>query len=236
MTINNIDTQKYNWADIKQSLEQNGYAHLPHLIDAGDCDNLADMFDQDALHRAHIHMSRYGFGRGEYKYLKYPLPSFIETVRHRLYPHLAPIANHWAERLSLGVDYPDALSDFLARCHEAGQTRPTPLLLRYGKDDYNCLHQDLYGDHIFPLQVIIQLTRPGIDFTGGELMLLEQRPRMQSIGRVLQPNQGDGVIIAVHHRPQKGTRGDYRVTLKHGVSTITHGTRQTLGIIFHDAA
>jgi uncharacterized protein len=225
-----------DWIRIGADLDVQGFAHIPSLIDSQTCRRLAALYDDDALFRSHIHMARHGFGRGEYKYLRYPLPTTVETLRQRIYPHLAPIANHWAARLKQVQTYPETLDAYLAHCHAAGQTRPTPLLLRYGQGDYNCLHQDLYGEHVFPLQVIIQLSRPGADFSGGDLMLVEQRPRMQSIGRVLAPDQGDAVIIAVNHRPQKGSRGEYRVALKHGVSTVTSGKRQTLGLIFHDAA
>jgi hypothetical protein len=180
-------------------------------------------------------MARHGFGRGEYKYFAYPLPETIETLRVSLYPRLAPIANRWNEAMGIAVRYPPELSDFLRRCHEAGQTRPTPLLLQYGEGDFNALHQDLYGDLAFPLQVAILLSEPGRDFTGGEFVLTEQRPRMQSRAEVVPLRRGDGVVFAVHNRPVQGSRGVYRVNLRHGVSRLRSGHRHTIGIIFHDA-
>ena len=180
-------------------------------------------------------MSRHGFGRGEYKYFDLPLPGIIATLRPALYSRLAPIANRWNESMSIAVRFPDAHADFIKRCHKAGQTRPTPLLLRYGKGDYNCLHQDLYGEHVFPLQVVILLSEPGDDFTGGEFVLAEHRPRMQSRVEVVPLRRGDAAVFAVHHRPVQGTRGTYRVNLRHGVSRLRSGHRHTTGIIFHDA-
>ena len=181
-------------------------------------------------------MARHGFGRGEYKYFAYPLPEPVAALRAGFWPQLAPIANRWNAAMGLAPRFPDSHADFLARCHAAGQTRPTPLLLRYEAGDYNCLHQDLYGEHVFPLQVAVLLSAPGQDFTGGEFVLTEQRPRMQSRAEVVPLRQGEGVIFAVHHRPVQGTRGTYRVNLRHGVSRIRGGRRHTLGIIFHDAA
>jgi len=180
-------------------------------------------------------MARHGFGRGEYKYFSYPLPEIITDLRTAIYPRLAPIADRWNEAMGIGVRYPAEHRDFLRRCHEAGQTRPTPLLLRYGADDYNALHQDLYGEHVFPFQVAFLLSEPGRDFTGGEFVLTEQRPRMQSRAEVVPLRQGDGVIFAVSHRPVQGTRGTYRVNLRHGVSRLRSGRRHTVGVIFHDA-
>jgi hypothetical protein len=180
-------------------------------------------------------MGRHGFGQGEYKYFSYPLPQTIAALRSAFYPHLAVLANRWNEKLGVATRYPAAHAQFLARCHEAGQRRPTPLLLQYGADDYNCLHQDLYGDCVFPLQLAILLSQPAEDFTGGEFVITEQRPRMQSRAQVVPLRQGDAVIFAVHHRPMPGTRGVYRVNLRHGVSRIRSGQRHTLGVIFHDA-
>lgn len=181
-------------------------------------------------------MSRHGFGRGEYKYFAYPLPAPIAGLRTALYSRLAPVANRWNEAMGIDVRYPEAHADFVARCHAAGQKRPTPLLLKYGEDDFNALHQDLYGEHVFPLQVMVLLSEPGTDFTGGEFVLLEQRPRMQSRAEVVPLGLGDAVVWAVRHRPVRGTRGSYRINMKHGVSRIRSGRRQTMGIIFHDAA
>jgi hypothetical protein len=180
-------------------------------------------------------MARHGFGQGEYKYFAYPLPDRIQQLRESLYPPLAEVANHWNDLLGIDVHYPAKLEDFLARCHAAGQTRPTPLLLRYAQGDYNCLHQDVYGEHLFPLQLTVLLSSPGEDFEGGEFVLVEQRPRMQSRAMVVPLRQGDAVVFAVNQRPAQGTRGAYRVTLRHGVSQIRSGHRQTAGIIFHDA-
>jgi uncharacterized protein len=187
------------------------------------------------MFRSHIIMGRHGFGRGEYKYFRYPLPDIIAELRTALYARLAPIANHWNAAMSIDARYPEMHADFITRCHEAGQLRPTPLLLQYGAGDYNCLHQDLYGEHVFPIQVAILLSEPARDFTGGEFVLTEQRPRMQSRPEVVSLQQGDAVAFAVHHRPVQGTRGVYRVNLRHGVSRVRSGHRHTIGIIFHDA-
>jgi hypothetical protein len=231
MTLDHFD-----WHAAEEKLEAKGFAILPKLLQPDDCAQLAGGFDDDEPFRSHIQMARHNFGKGEYKYWRYPLPPLVQKLRESLYRKLAPIANRWGERLKSNKTYPSSLIDYLEQCHSGGQCRPTPLLLRYGKGDYNCLHQDLYGDQIFPIQVIIMLDQQARDYQGGELLLIEQRPRMQSIGRAITPNQGDAVIIATHHRPQKGVRGDYRVTMKHGVSEIISGGRRTLGIIFHDGA
>jgi hypothetical protein len=218
-----------------ESLDTNGWAVVPKLVTAAQCRALAAAYDDDAQFRSKVVMARHGFGRGAYKYFSYPLPPLVAELRARLYPELAPIANRWNEAMKVDVRFPPAHKDFLKRCHDAGQTRPTPLLLRYGPGDYNCLHQDLYGEHVFPLQVAILLSQPGEDFTGGELVLTEQRPRMQSRVSVVPLTQGDGVVFAVNQRPVQGTRGIYRVFMRHGVSALRSGARHALGIIFHDA-
>lgn len=223
------------WQTIGRALDERGFAVLPGLIAPEACQTLAGLYEQP-LFRSQIHMARHGFGRGEYKYFAYPLPDKVAELRTRLYPQLVPIANRWQERMGLDTRFPAAHDDFLKRCHAAGQTRPTPLVLQYGPDDYNCLHQDLYGEHVFPLQVAILLSRPEEDFTGGEFVLTEQRPRMQSVPSVVPLQQGDAVIFAVSQRPVEGTRGNYRVNMRHGVSRVRSGRRHTLGIIFHDAA
>lgn len=223
------------WQTIGRDLDERGFAVLPGLIAPQACQALAGLYEQPVF-RSQVHMARHGFGRGEYKYFAYPLPDKVADLRARLYSQLVPIANRWQERMGLEVRFPAAHEDFLARCHAAGQTRPTPLLLQYGADDYNCLHQDLYGEQVFPLQVAILLSRPEEDFTGGEFVLTEQRPRMQSVPSVVPLQQGDAVIFAVSQRPVSGTRSSYRVTMRHGVSRVRSGRRHTLGIIFHDAA
>lgn len=223
-----------DWTRITDDLDGQGWAVLPKLLE--DCDGIASLYDRDELFRGTVTMARHGFGQGEYRYFTYPLPPTVHALRIALYPRLAPIANAWHARLGIEADFPDNYADFILRCHEAGQTRPTPLLLRYGPGDYNCLHQDLYGEQVFLLQVAVLLAAPGTDFTGGELVLTEQRPRMQSRAMVVPLNKGDGVVFAVNTRPVAGTRGDYRVTMRHGVSRIVTGRRHVLGIIFHDAA
>ncbi|RKH50691.1 proline hydroxylase [Corallococcus sp. AB050B] len=225
-----------NWEETGRELDARGGAVLEQLITSDECEALALLYDLDDAFRSRVVMARHGFGRGEYKYFDHPLPEIVTKLRTALYPHLVPIANRWNTAMGIDVRYPDTHADFLARCHEAGQVRPTPLLLRYGVDDYNCLHQDLYGEHVFPLQVAILLSEPGRDFTGGEFVLTEQRPRMQSRAEVVPLRQGDAVVFAVHHRPVQGTRGTYRVNLRHGVSRVRSGQRHTAGIIFHDAA
>jgi hypothetical protein len=226
---------KFDWAAIAADLDAQGWALLPGLLDPGQCDAIAALYGPSDAFRSHVVMARHGFGRGEYRYFAYPLPPLVQALRAELYPRLAPIANRWHERMELPARFPDDHATFLARCHADGQTRPTPLLLQYGPGDYNCLHQDLYGEHVFPLQVAILLSEPGRDFTGGEFVLTEQRPRMQSRPEVVPLAQGDAVAFAVHHRPVQGTRGFYRVNLRHGVSRIRSGHRHTVGVIFHDA-
>ena len=208
---------------------------LERVLTPTECRDIAALYDGGGTFRSHIVMARHGFGKGEYKYFSYPLPPLIGSLRTALYPHLIPVANAWNERMGIATRYPDAHRDFLALCHSQGQTRPTPLLLRYETGDYNCLHQDLYGDLAFPLQAAILLAQPGKDFTGGEFVMTEQRPRMQSRTEVIPLSQGDAVVFAVHHRPMKGTRGTYRVNLRHGMSRLRSGRRHTLGVIFHDA-
>jgi hypothetical protein len=227
-----IDT--YDWSALTVELDAYGAAVLPGLLTPAQCQALAALYDRD-IFRSHIHMARHGFGRGEYKYFRYPLPDPLSDLRNRLYPRLAAIANRWNARMGIETRYPPGHADYLELCHAAGQLRPTPLLLKYGPGDYNCLHQDLYGELHFPLQVAILLSQPGTDFTGGEFVLTEQRPRMQSRAEVVPLSQGDAVIFAVSQRPAAGTRGDYRVTLRHGVSRVRSGRRFTAGIIFHDA-
>jgi hypothetical protein len=224
-----------DWAGIAAELDAHGAALAPNLLPASICADLAALYAEDAPFRSRVVMARHGFGRGEYKYLDYPLPAPVAALREALYPPLARIANRWNEALGSEISFPNDHAAFLARCRQAGQTRPTPLLLAYGEGDYNCLHQDLYGEHVFPLQVAILLSEPGTDFTGGEFVLTEQRPRMQSRAEVVPLRRGDGVIFPVHHRPVQGTRGIYRVNLRHGVSRVRSGRRHTLGIIFHDS-
>jgi hypothetical protein len=218
------------------ALDAEGWALIPRLLDRGACERLRELYRDDARFRSTVVMARHGYGRGEYRYFAYPLPEPVVTLRASLYERLAPIANRWNASLGSDVRYPSRHADYLARCHAAGQTRPTPLLLRYGEGDYNCLHQDLYGEHVFPLQVVVLLSAPRVEFEGGELVMTEQRPRMQSRAMVLPLAQGDAAVIAVHHRPVQGARGMHRVNLRHGVSRVTRGDRRTLGIIFHDAA
>ncbi|WP_342720363.1 2OG-Fe(II) oxygenase [Acidovorax sp. FHTAMBA] len=226
-----------DWYTTTEALHQQGNAVLPQLLSAPECAALARLYGDanENTFRSRVVMQRHGFGQGEYRYFSYPLPGVVAGLREALYPHLAPIANQWNAAMGLAVRYPAQHADFIARCHAAGQVRPTPLLLQYGAGDYNCLHQDLYGEHVFPLQVAVLLSEPGRDFTGGELVLTEQRPRMQSRAEVVPLLRGDAVVFAVHHRPVQGTRGPYRVQMRHGVSRLRSGRRHTLGIIFHDA-
>jgi uncharacterized protein len=225
-----------DWPAVARSLDERGYATLAALLDADECRGLAALYaDHDAF-RSRVVMQRHGYGSGEYKYLRYPLPEPIAALRRALYPHLAAVANRWCERLREEERFPPALDDYLAACHRAGQQRPTPLILKYGAGDYNCLHQDLYGALVFPLQLTVLLSNPAEDFSGGEFLLVEQRPRMQSRGEVVPLRRGEAVIFPVHHRPVAGARGFHRVTMRHGVSRVRSGERYTLGIIFHDAA
>ena len=220
---------------IAADLDAHGCAIVGPLLSRRECRAIAGLYDSDAPFRSRVVMARHGFGRGEYKYFAYPLPETIAELRAALYPKLAEIANRWNAQMGIAVRYPAAHDGFLQRCHTAGQTKPTPLLLQYGEGDFNCLHQDLYGEHVFPLQIAILLSEPGTDFTGGEFVLTEQRPRMQSRRRGRAFWQGEGAIFPVHHRPVQGTRGIYRVTMRHGVSRLRSGQRHTLGVIFHDA-
>ena len=226
----------FDWSQVERDLDTQGSALLPGLLTPEECAAIAGLYGREDGFRSRVVMSRHGFGRGEYRYFAYPLPALVGGLRTRLYPRLVGIANRWNETMGIAARYPDDHAAFLARCHEAGQQRPTPLLLQYGPGDYNCLHQDLYGEHVFPLQLAVLLSEPGRDFTGGEFVLTEQRPRMQSRAEVAPLRQGDGLIFAVHHRPVRGTRGSYRVVMRHGVSQLRSGQRHTLGVIFHDAA
>jgi uncharacterized protein len=224
-----------DWTNMASALDAHGCVTTGALLRAEECAALAQIYGADAPFRSRVIMARHGFGRGEYKYFAYPLPEVVAALRGALYPPLADIANRWNEALGIALRYPRDHAGYLARCHRAGQAKPTPLLLQYGPGDYNCLHQDLYGEHVFPLQVTFLLSRPGEDFSGGEFVLTEQRPRMQSRAEVVPLAQGEGVIFPVHHRPVQGTRGIYRVNMRHGVSRLHAGRRHTLGIIFHDA-
>jgi hypothetical protein len=227
---------RYAWSALADQVTESGVALLPKLLDAAECERVASLYGEPAHFRSHVHMARHGFGQGEYRYFAYPLPAWLTDLRAGLYARLAPIANRWAEDLGDERRYPDSHGRYIEQCHEAEQKRPTPLLLKYVAGDYNCLHQDLYGALWFPLQVIVLLNEPGRDFDGGELMLVEQRPRAQSKGSVVSLARGDAAVIAVNYRPRKGVRGYSRVTLRHGVSQLTRGRRHTLGVIFHDAA
>ena len=234
--LDNKDNIGVDWLDVASRLDARGCAVLPALVSPAACRELAGLYEEDGRFRSRVIMSRHGFGQGEYRYFTYPLPPLVAQLRASLYPHLAPIANEWSRRLGDDRRYPASLEAFLKGCHAAGQVKPTPLLLQYGPEDYNCLHQDLYGEWVFPLQLTVLLSQPGRDFTGGEFVLTEQRPRMQSRVEVVPLGQGDAVVFAVHHRPVRGTRGDYRVNLRHGVSRVHSGRRHTLGVIFHDAS
>ena len=223
------------WEQVSRDLDAEGYAIIKGVLSTDECDQSRGLYEKRAIFRSNVVMERHGFGRGEYRYFSYPLPELIATLRTSVYPHLVPIANRWNEAMGINVRYPTEHAGFIDRCHRAGQDKPTPLLLKYGTDDYNCLHQDLYGEHVFPLQLAILLSEPDKDFTGGEFVLTEQRPRMQSRPMVVPLLKGDGVVFAVRNRPVQGKKSVYRVNLRHGVSRLRSGSRHTLGIIFHDA-
>ena len=225
----------YDWQALGGELDTYGCAVLPTLLSSEECRTIAALYADESHFRSHVVMARHGFGKGEYRYFTYPLPELLGDLRTALYPHLSAVANAWNGRMGIDERYPDDHASFLERCHAAGQTRPTPLLLQYVLGDFNCLHQDLYGDLAFPIQVAILLSEPGTDFTGGEFVLTEQRPRMQSRAEVVPLRQGDAVAFAVHNRPVQGSKGNYRVNLRHGVSRVRSGMRHTVGIIFHDA-
>lgn len=225
----------YDWSGVEGELDQQGWAMLPGLLDRDTCDEVSSWYDTGAHFRSRVVMARHGFGQGEYQYFAYPLPPLVTSLREALFPRLTPVARAWHARMGIDGTYPETLPEYTAACHAAGQLRPTPLLLRYREGDFNALHQDLYGALVFPLQVAVLLSEPGRDFTGGEFVLTEQRPRLQSRAEVVPLRQGDAVVFAVHHRPVTGTRGAYRVNLRHGVSRVRSGLRHTLGIIFHDA-
>ncbi|HEV3198621.1 MAG TPA: 2OG-Fe(II) oxygenase [Bryobacteraceae bacterium] len=224
-----------DWDRTGASLTDHGFAELPRMLSARECDDLIALYSREDLFRSRIIMAQHRFGKGEYQYFRYPLPPLVEEFRHRLYRGLAAVANTWAGLFQESVEFPDTLDAMLARCHQQGQTRPTPLMLRYGPGDFNCLHQDIYGPVAFPFQVVFFLSEPQRDYKGGEFLLVENPPRAQAMGRVLTPNQGDALIITTRHRPATGKRGVYKVPVRHGVSPVTGGHRWTLGIIFHDA-
>jgi hypothetical protein len=225
-----------DWERVSSELDARGAATLPRLLARDECEEIAALYDDDAPFRSTVVMSRHGFGRGEYKYFDYPLPTLVSELRSSAYPELTRVANRWQSALQTAITYPETLAEFLRRCHDAGQLRPTPLVLRYVEGDYNCLHQDLYGEHVFPLQIAVLLGEPGRDFEGGEFVLTEQRPRMQSRVEVVPLRRGDALVFAVNERPVQGTRGLYRVKMRHGVSRLRAGRRHTLGIVFHDAS
>jgi hypothetical protein len=226
---------RIDWHAVSEELDRYGCATIARLLAPDECNMLTALYAQEDLYRSRVVMARHGFGRGEYKYYGYPLPDVIDALRAEVYPRLVPIANRWNGIMGLDTRFPALHADFIARCHAAGQDRPTPLILQYEAGDYNCLHQDLYGEHVFPIQLAILLSAPGSDFTGGEFVMTEQRPRMQSRAEVVPLGQGDAVVFAVHQRPVNGVRGAYRVNMRHGVSRLRSGHRHTVGIIFHDA-
>jgi len=236
-TLRTAETRvsQYDWQALSTELNRFGCATLEKLLSPDECRHIAALYPEEEHFRSRVHMARHGFGKGEYRYFKYPLPDLVAGLRRALYPRLADIANDWNARMRVERRYPDRHAEFMKQCHDANQTRPTPLLLQYVPGDFNCLHQDLYGDLAFPLQVAILLSEPGRDFAGGEFVLTEQRPRMQSRAEVVPLRQGDAVAFAVHNRPVQGTKGSYRVNLRHGVSRLRAGKRHTVGIIFHDA-
>jgi len=236
-TINSIAerVEGVAWKEVSRELDAEGNALIKGVLAADECDEIRRLYDEDDLFRSRVVMERHGFGRGEYRYFRYPLPELIRNLRTSIYPHLVPNANRWNETMAIDARFPTTHAEYIRRCHEAGQDKPTPLILKYGTDDYNCLHQDLYGANVFPLQVAVLLSDPGADFEGGEFVLIEQRPRMQSRAEVVPLRRGDAVVFAVHHRPVRGTRGSYRVNLRHGVSRLRSGHRHTVGVIFHDA-
>ena len=223
------------WEEVSRDLDAEGSAVIKGVLAPAECVEVRGLYDEDDLFRSRVVMERHGFGRGEYRYFNYPLPELIKNLRTSIYPHLMPIANRWNEAMGVYARFPATHAEYIRRCHEGGQDKPTPLILKYGADDYNCLHQDLYGEHVFPLQIAVLLSEPEKDFTGGEFVMTEQRPRMQSRPMVVPLRKGDGVVFAVHHRPVQGKKNVYRVNLRHGVSRIRSGSRYTLGIIFHDA-
>ena len=236
-TIKSIDerVEAVPWNEVTRDLDAEGHAVIKGLLLPSECDEVRSLYQNEKIFRSHIVMERHGFGRGEYRYFSYPLPELITTMRTSLYPRLVEVANRWNEAMGINVRYPSTHAEYIQRCHSAGQDKPTPLILKYEAGDYNCLHQDLYGEHVFPLQVAVLLSEPDRDFTGGEFVMTEQRPRMQSRPAVVSLRKGDGVVFAVHHRPVQGRKSVYRVNLRHGVSRLRSGSRYTLGIIFHDA-
>ena len=223
------------WQQVSKDLDAEGCAMIKSILTPDECDEVRTLYDRDELFRSRVVMERHGFGRGEYKYFRYPLPELITNLRTEIYPRLVTTANRWHEAMGIHMRFPPTHAQYIRRCHEAGQDKPTPLILKYGAGDYNCLHQDLYGEHVFPLQIAILLSEPNKDFTGGEFVMTEQRPRMQSRPLVVPLRKGDGVVFAVNHRPVQGRKSVYRVTMRHGVSRLRSGSRYTLGIIFHDA-
>lgn len=226
---------RLDWQKINNELNERGYSVTEPLLSANECSDLIGLYSHDSIFRSRIQMEKFRFGAGEYKYFAYPLPTIVQKLRQEIYPHLVSTANHWMNELGMKQEYPDSLEQFLQRCHKSGQKRPTPLMLTYKMDDYNCLHQDLYGQEFFPIQGTCMLSHPGEDFRGGEFLLVEQRPRAQSVGHVVSIPHGGFVFFATSFRPVRGTRGAYRVTMRHGVSRIHSGSRFTLGLIFHDA-